>query len=101
VLDEVQHPGLGSFTPALVAVTLGSGGPADTAGATRRLHWDASTHRVRLTLMAGSNDSNSGFNFGGCGRGRLLVRIPVGWRVLVTCVNKSPSRSSRAVVHGA
>ena len=89
------------LTSALVALTLATGGHADTAGASRWLHWDASRHTVRLTLVAGYNGSNNGFNFDGYGRGRLLVRIPVGWRVLVTCVNNSPRRSSCAVVQGA
>ncbi len=85
----------------LVALTLATGGHADAGGVSRWLHWDASTHTVRLTLVAGYDGSNNGFNFDGYGRGRLLVRIPVGWRVLVACVNRSPRRSSCAVVQGA
>jgi hypothetical protein len=74
-------------------------GPADAAS--RWLRSDASTHTARLTLVAGYDASNNGFNFDGYGRGRLLVRIPVGWRVVVTCVNGSARRSSCAVVQGA
>jgi hypothetical protein len=89
------------LTSALVGLTLAAGGRADAAGASRWLHWDATTHTVRLTLAAGYNGSNNGFNFDGYGRGRLLVRVPVGWRVVVTCVDDSPRRSSCAVVRGA
>jgi hypothetical protein len=88
------------LTSALVALAL-STGQAHAAGPSRWLRWDTRTETARLTLVAGYDASNNGFNFDGYGRGRLLVRIPVGWRVLVTCVNRSARRSSCAVVRGA
>jgi hypothetical protein len=53
-----------------------------------------------LDLVAGYDDQNNGFNFDGYGRGKLLVRVPIGWRVVITCRNAAPTRHSCAVVSG-
>ena len=55
---------------------------------------------VSLTLVAGYDSENQGFNFDGYGRGELLVTVPVGWRVRVSCVNRGGMRHSCAVVTG-
>ncbi len=51
-------------------------------------------------LIAGYNGANNGFNFDGYGRGQLLVRIPLGWHVAVTCRNAASMRHSCAIVRG-
>jgi hypothetical protein len=61
----------------------------------------AHAHVVSLTLIAGYDSSNGGFNFDGYGRGELLVKVPLHWRVRVTCTNRSALRNSCAVVRGA
>ena len=65
------------------------------------LSWNASRHVVHLQLLAGLGGANDGFNFDGYGRGRLLVRVPLGWRVVVECTNRGARRASCAVVQGA
>ena len=55
---------------------------------------------VSLTLVAGWDSENNGFNFDGYGRGELLVTVPLGWRVHVLCVNRGGMRHSCAVVKG-
>jgi hypothetical protein len=64
------------------------------------LSWDAAYRTARLTLVAAYNNANNGFNFDGYGRGRLLVRVPVGWRVVVSCRNAGSARHSCGVVRG-
>ena len=61
---------------------------------------DARAHLVSIALIAGYDDANNGFNFDGYGRGELLVTVPLGWRVRVTCTNRAPVRHSCAVVRG-
>lgn len=67
----------------------------------RFLRVDAASHLVSVALVAGYDSSNGGFNFDGYGRGELMVTVPVGWRVRVTCTNGSAVRHSCAVVKGA
>jgi len=75
--------------------------PSASAGVGRWLSWDASARRVSLTLVAGYDGSNNGFNFDGYGRGRMLMRVPLGWRVTVTCRNAGSARHSCAIVRGS
>ena len=79
---------------------------AGTAAAARPdpaqfLSWSKARRLVHLTLLAGLGSSNNGFNFDGYGRGELLVRVPVGWRVVVDCENRGGMRHSCAIVKGA
>ena len=60
----------------------------------------AASRTVELTLIAAYGRSNNGFNFDGYGRGELVVRVPLGWRLTVHCENKGPLRNSCAVVAG-
>lgn len=69
-------------------------------GGERWLTPAGSPRTVSLVLIAGYNDANNGFNFDGYGRGMLLLRIPLGWRVVVTCRNASSLRHSCAVAAG-
>lgn len=64
------------------------------------LRWHKAERTVRLRLIAGYNAANNGFNFDGYGRGQLLVRVPLGWRVAVTCQNAGSMRHSCAIVRG-
>ena len=54
-----------------------------------------------MSLSAGYDSSNNGFNFDGYGRGELTLTVPLGWRVRVTCTNRGALRHSCAVVQGA
>ena len=64
------------------------------------LHVDAKQRTAIVTLVAGYNGENNGFNFDGYGRGELLVSIPRGWRVRVTCTNHGSLIHSCAIVPG-
>lgn len=74
---------------------------ASTPPASRWLRWNAATRTASLTLVAGYNNANNGFNFDGYGRGQLLVRVPLGWRVAVTCHNAASRPHSCAIVRGS
>jgi len=65
------------------------------------MRWNATKRTVSLKLVAGYNGANNGFNFDGYGRGKLLVRVPLGWRVAVTCHNAASMRHSCAIVRGS
>jgi FtsP/CotA-like multicopper oxidase with cupredoxin domain len=64
------------------------------------LHVDAKQRTAVVTLIAGYNGENNGFNFDGYGRGELMVAVPRGWRVRVTCTNRGALNHSCAVVPG-
>ena len=64
------------------------------------LHVDTRSQTVRIDLIAGYDDENSGFNFDGYARGELMVIVPLRWHVVVRCSNRSPLRHSCAVVRG-
>jgi hypothetical protein len=76
--------------------TLFAGSPAPG----RWLSWNVARRTASLTLVAGYDAANNGFNFDGYGRGKLLVRMPLGWRVSVTCRNAASRRHSCAIVRG-
>ena len=64
------------------------------------LHVEAKQRTAVVTLVAGYNGENNGFNFDGYGRGELMVSVPRGWRVRVTCTNRGALTHSCAVVPG-
>jgi Sulfocyanin (SoxE) domain len=66
----------------------------------RFLQVDSRDRVASLTLLAGDGPSNNGFNFDDYGRGELMVTVPLGWRVRVTCTNRGSMRNSCAVVSG-
>ena len=80
--------------PLLAAFVLAAPAPA------RFLRVEARRHVVDVTLVASYDGANGGFNFDGYSR-VLLWRVPLGWRVRVTCENRGPLRHSCAVVQGA
>jgi hypothetical protein len=89
-----------SYAALLAGLLVASPAFASSAPG-RYLSWSARHHAVHLTLLASLGAGNSGFNFDGYGRGELLVRVPVGWRVVVDCDNRGGGRHSCAVVRGA
>ena len=66
----------------------------------RFLQVDARRRLVTVTLLAGYDDTNNGFNFDGYARGELMWTVPEGWRVRVTCTNRGGVPHSCAVVQG-
>jgi hypothetical protein len=90
---------------ALSIALLVFGGPALSAAASPGVgQWLSSVGARRaasLTLVAGYDSANNGFNFDGYGRGTLLVRVPLGWRLAVTCKNGASTRHSCGIVRGA
>jgi len=64
------------------------------------LRVEAKQRTAVVTLVAGYNGENNGFNFDGYGRGELMVTVPRGWRVRVTCTNRGALTHSCAVVPG-
>jgi Sulfocyanin (SoxE) domain len=73
---------------------------AGSVSPSRFLAIDARRHRVTLTLIASYDGANNGFNFDGYWGGRLLLSVPLGWRVRILCQNRGPLRNSCAVVAG-
>jgi hypothetical protein len=65
------------------------------------LSWSARAHTARLLLVAGYDSTNGGFNFDGYARGRMLVQLPLDWRLTVVCRNAGSRFHSCAVVRGA
>lgn len=99
-VGNVRHESLivlAVLAAGLVATGVGAAG---TAAASRWLRWDAASRTASLTLIAGYNGANNGFNFDGYGRGRLLVQVPLRWRITVICRNAASTRHSCAVVRG-
>ncbi len=66
----------------------------------RFLRVDARHKIVNVTLIAGYDGANNGFNFDGYSR-ELMWTVPRGWRVRVTCTNRVALRHSCTVVKGA
>jgi hypothetical protein len=64
------------------------------------LHVEAKQRTAIVTLVAGYDGENNGFNFDGYGRGELLLSVPRGWRVRVTCTNRGALDHSCAIVPG-
>jgi uncharacterized cupredoxin-like copper-binding protein len=66
----------------------------------RFLAVDGRRHRATITLVAGYDGENGGFNFDGYSR-ELMWKVPRGWTVRVVCENRGPLRHSCAVVKSA
>lgn len=85
----------------MLAVALASAAVSGKPDPQQFLKVDARQKVVALTLVAGYDSSNNGFNFDGYGRGELLVTVPMRWRVKITCVDRGGMRHSCVVVDGA
>jgi hypothetical protein len=89
---------LAALGAVLVGVAFASPAFAGSPALGRWFSWSASRQTVTVVLVAGYDSANNGFNFDGYGRGMLLVRVPLGWRVVVKCENASSMRRSCAIV---
>jgi len=67
------------------------------AGTPRWLVVNARARTANLTLTAAYTSAGSGFNFDGDARGRMVVSVPVGYRVNVIFTNRSPVPHSAVV----
>jgi hypothetical protein len=86
---------------AVVCSACGSGHAPAPLPLQRVISADATTKTATLRLIAAYDDTYAGFNFDGYGKGQLLVDIPKGWRVEVSCKNDAGDvRHSCAVVRG-
>jgi len=74
---------------------------AGTVSPARFLAVDRAHRRVTLTLVAAYDGANNCFNFDGYWGGRMLLSVPLGWRVTIHCENRGPMRHSCAVVDGS
>jgi sulfocyanin len=89
---------------ALALVVLGSLGfwavQAHTpAGAAATPTWVTTQGKVvHLTLIAGYNNTNSGFNFDGAAHGQMTVTVPLGDRVVATFKNNAQGVQHNVVV---
>jgi sulfocyanin len=52
------------------------------------MRYDAAARRVDLTVIAGFDQSNSGFNFNGGSHGSHRITVPAGWKVRLTFINR-------------
>jgi len=84
----------------VLAVVLASAAVSGKPDPRQFLHVDTRNKTAALTLVAGYDSANNGFNFDGYGRGELLATVPLRWRVRVTCVDRGGMRHSCAVVDG-
>jgi plastocyanin len=62
--------------------------PGGPVGAVRWLVANAKSHTATLTLIAAYNNAVYGYNFDGYGNGKMIVTIPVNYRVTVIFTNK-------------
>ncbi len=83
-----------AFVPALAA--CGSSG--ETVKASSILKADPAARTVNLLLVASATSAEGGFNFDGYGSGTMRVRVPVGWRVVVTCKNAASDLSHSCAI---
>ena len=63
------------------------------------IRYDARARRVDLTVIAGFDKSNSGYNFNGGSHGGHRITVPTGWRMCLTFVNRDVIRHSVVVIH--
>jgi sulfocyanin len=95
VIAGAGSPLAGGQSPMVVAYRLGASGhlpttpagPGQKGGTGNVLVADTSAHTAILALVAGSTGDNGGFNFDGASKGRLVVSIPVGYKVTVHFTN--------------
>lgn len=62
------------------------------------LRYDAVARVVDLTITAGFDKSNSGYNLNGASYGAHRITLPTGWRVRMTFINRDVVPHSAAVV---
>ncbi len=91
----------------LVAVVAGglalagcAGSAATVQGMPARpyLETRAATHTADLLLVADAPVGSGQFNFDGASAGQMTVTVPVGWRVVVECINDSTQLSHSCAI---
>lgn len=98
---RVRTPLVLTFLAALLA----AGAPPAAHGASGPSHWlkikTASRH-VTITVTAGYNSSNRGFNFDGYSKGRADFVVPANWTVRFVFSNRGQAPHSLALAksHG-
>lgn len=85
---------------ALALLSSGCGASAQRPPPLSRWLSSDPAHRTAvLTLVPGDPSPWSPYNFNGYSRDQVLVQVPVGWRVIVHCLNiVSDARHSCAIV---
>ncbi len=53
------------------------------------MSYNVSAKTAYITLVAGVDGNYGGFNFDGYSVGQLSIKIPIGWKVYITCKNNS------------
>ena len=99
-LTKTQHPMLVAYrlgAKGKVTPTPAGPGPSQAPAGTRALVANAAAHTAMLLLVAGLGSANSGFNFDGASNGRLVVSIPVGYKVTVKFSNAAGLAHSAVV----
>ena len=92
---------------ACLVAGCGGGGGNGSSGATSPqptpvfLQSDATAKTASLALTSSYDSDNAGFNFNGYDSGKMLVTVPDGWKVTVTCNNKGTGNHSCAIVNKA
>lgn len=75
--------------------------PLPAAQTSQWFSFNAATKAVSLTMVAGGQNVNGGFNFNGYTKGRLVISVPKGWRTTVQCKDDPLSGAhSCSVVRG-
>lgn len=95
---------LGLFSLVGLLIACGSEGGSATPSSQATPAWlqyDASSKSATLTLISSYNSNNAGFNFNGYESGKLVVSVPDGWKVTVTCGNKGTGNHSCGIVKKA
>jgi uncharacterized cupredoxin-like copper-binding protein len=87
-----------AFGLVLGASLLGLPGWTSAAGSTTPAWVTTSGNVVHLTLIAGYNNVNSGFNFDGAAHGQMVVTVPLGARVVASFKNNAQGAFHNAVI---
>ncbi|HET9091554.1 MAG TPA: sulfocyanin-like copper-binding protein [Acidimicrobiales bacterium] len=88
----------GAVLLALVPALAACGSSGGTVKTSSILRADPAGRTVRLLLVASATSADGGFNFDGYGNGAMRVRVPVGWRVTVTCKNAASDLSHSCAI---
>lgn len=94
---DVKRTAIG-IVVALIAAGCGASAPHFEPR-----HWlsaDPASRTATLTLRVHGNGASLG-DFNGYSRGQVLVELPVGWRVVVRCINDSSVAQSCSIVRNS
>jgi sulfocyanin len=97
-LAKTQHPMVVAYrvgAQGRVAPTPAVPGLGQAPGTTTALVANAAAHTATLILVADLGNANNGFNFNDISNGRMVVSIPVSYKVIVKFINAA------ALVHSA